>query len=130
MLIHNVDNFEFLMRSQQDTIMRMTTLDGGLHWSKLSKTNLPNPNSGIDAVTLINGKHLLVYNPTTKKGMDRGELVVATSLDGKNWQTIMTLEKELGAEFSYPAIIQSIDESIHITYTWKRQRIKYVRLKL
>ncbi len=130
MLILGVNHYDFLMRSQQDTIMRMSFFDGGAHWSRLSKTNLPNPNSGIDAVTLKNGKHLLVYNPTTKKGMNRGELVVASSNDGLHWQTILTLEKEVAAEFSYPAIIQSKDGLIHITYTWKRQKMKYVRLKL
>jgi len=130
MLIHGVNNYEFLMRSQQDTIMSITTMDGGIHWSSLTKTNLPNPNSGIDAVTLKNGKHILVYNPTTKKGLDRGELVVAISPEGKIWKTILTLEKEEDAEFSYPAVIQSKDGFIHITYTWKRQRMKYVRLQL
>ena len=130
MLIRGVDQYDLLMRSQQDTIMRMTTTDGGAHWSYLSKTSLPNPNSGIDAVTLKNGMHLLVYNPTTKKGMDRGELVLASSTDGEHWQTILSLENEVGAEFSYPAIIQSKDGLVHITYTWKRQRMKYVRLQL
>lgn len=128
MLIRGLGDYDFLMRSQQDTVMRMTTKDGGKHWSTLQKTNLPNPNSGIDAVTLKNGKHLLVYNPTTKKGMDRGELVVAISSDGNQWKTFLTLEKEVGAEFSYPAIIQSKDGVVHITYTWKRQRMKYLRL--
>ena len=118
------------MRSQQDTIMSITTMDGGTHWSNLTKTNLPNPNSGIDAVTLKNGKHILVYNPTTKKGLDRGELVIAISPEGKNWKTIHTLEKEEGAEFSYPAVIQSKDGFIHITYTWKRKKIKHIILSL
>jgi len=130
MLIYDINKYDFLMRSQQDTIMQISTLDGGKHWSTIKKTNLPNPNSGIDAVTLKNGKHLLVYNPSTKKGMDRGELVVAISSDGKNWHKIYTLEKEVGAEFSYPAVIQSKNGLIHITYTWKRKRMKHVQLEL
>lgn len=129
MLIRGVDDYDFLMRSQQDTIMRISSNNGGTNWTKLYKTNLPNPNSGIDAVTLKSALHLLVYNPTTKNGMNRGELVVASSKDGTTWKTLLTLEKEVGAEFSYPAIIQSKDELVHITYTWKRQRMKYVRLK-
>ena len=29
-------------------------------------------------------------------------------------------------EYSYPAIIQSADGLVHLTYTWKRQRVKHV----
>ena len=130
LLFHGENEYEFLMRSQQDAIMRMETKDGGKHWSALTKTNLPNPNSGIDAVTLHNGKHILVYNPTLKNGMDRGELIVAISNDGKIWTPLLTLEKEMGAEFSYPAVIQGSDGILHISYTWKRQRIKYIKLKV
>jgi predicted neuraminidase len=41
-------------------------------------------------------------------------------------QAALALENEPGAEFSYPAIIQTGDQPVHITYTWKRQRIKQV----
>ncbi len=130
LLVHGMNHYEFLMRSQQDIIMSMESKDGGLHWSDLARTNLPNPNSGIDEVTLKNGKFALVYNPTIKKGMDRGELTLANSKDGKQWNPLFTLEKEVGAEFSYPAIIQTQDGILHITYTWKRQRIKYIKVQL
>jgi predicted neuraminidase len=130
LIVHGKNRYELLMRSQQDTIMTINSIDGGANWSTLTKTNLPNPNAGIDAVTLKNGKHLLVYNPTIKSGMDRGELILASSIDGDNWVPLITLEKEKGAEFSYPAIIQGTDGLIHITYTWKRLRIKYVCIKI
>ena len=46
--------------------------------------------------------------------------------DGISWRKIATLEQEANAEFSYPAMIQTNDGKIHISYTWKRQRIKHV----
>ena len=35
------------------------------------------------------------------------------------------LENEPG-EYSYPAIIQTQDGLVHLTYTWKRQKVKHV----
>jgi len=98
-------------------------------WSKMEGTSLPNPNSGIDGVVLSDGRGLLVYNHVGKKGNQwggrRSPLNVAVSKDGMNWDAALVLESEPG-EYSYPAVIQSSDGLVHITYTWKRQRIKYV----
>ena len=91
---------------------------------EMTLLDVPNPNSGIDAVTLADGRHLLVYNHTPA---GRSPLNVAVSSDGKEWQMAVTLESEPG-EYSYPAIIQTRDGRVHITYTWKRQRIKHVVL--
>lgn len=87
-------------------------------------TSLVNPNSGIDAVMLKDGRALLVYNDTPK---GRSPLTVATSRDGREWTNIATLESEPG-EYSYPAVIQGSDGRVHVTYTWKRQRIKHAVL--
>ena len=40
-----------------------------------------------------------------------------------------TLESDPG-EYSYPAIIQGRDGDLHITYTWNRKTIRYVRVPL
>jgi predicted neuraminidase len=98
--------------------------DGGKTWTPIALTELPNPNSGTDAVTLKDGRHLLVYNHNPRpKG--RTPLNLAVSKDGKQWQAAVVIEREPG-EYSYPAIIQTSDGLVHITYTWKRQRIKHV----
>jgi predicted neuraminidase len=93
----------------------------------MTATTLPNPNSGIDAVTLKDGRHLLVYNPTTRSRNSRTPLSVAVSHDGKDWKRVLDLETAPG-EYSYPAVIQTRDGLAHITYTWKRQRIKHAVL--
>jgi predicted neuraminidase len=99
--------------------------DAGQTWSKFEPLNLPHPGSGIDGVTLADGRHLLVYNHTNR---GRSPLNVAISKDGKEWQAAAVLENESGAEFSYPAAIQTADGLVHVTYTWKRQRVKHVTL--
>jgi predicted neuraminidase len=102
------------------------SVDGGMSWSEARATELPNPISGIDAVGLRDGRILLVYNHTDK---GRSPLNVALSRDGDHWEPVLALETEPG-EFSYPAVIQSRNGDVHITYTWKRQRIKHVRIPL
>jgi predicted neuraminidase len=117
---------QLLCRTRQGRIAECWTEDGGKTFSPMRATSLANPNSGIDAVMLKDGRALLVYNDTPK---GRSPLSVATSIDGKGWRNILTLENEPG-EYSYPAVIQSDDGRVHVTYTWKRQRIKHVVLKL
>ena len=88
----------------------------------MTLTALPNPSSGTDAVTLQDGRHLLIYNHTPK---GRSPLNLALSADAKTWQAALVLESNPG-EYSYPAIIQTRDGLVHATYTWKRQKVKHV----
>ncbi len=78
-------------------------------------------------MTLKEGRHLLVYNHSE---VGRSPLNVAISPDGKAWTTALTLEEEPKAEFSHPACIQTSDGLVHVTYTWKRQRIRHVVLRI
>lgn len=128
-LQHPEGRLQVLCRTKEDVIVSSQSTDGGTTWSSLEATNLPNPNSGIEAVSLTNGKHLLVYNPL-KSGVTgwgkRSVLSLAISEDGKSWTPVADLEKEQKGEFSYPAIIQNPDGQVHLTYTWKRQKVKHV----
>ena len=116
------DKLLALGRTRQSRIFEITSEDFGKTWGAMTLTALPNPNAGTDAVTLRDGRHLLIYNHTTK---GRSPLNVAVSRDGRAWQAALVLENTPG-EYSYPAIIQTRDGLVHATYTWKRQRVKHV----
>ena len=124
------DRMQILCRSQEGVLVQSWSEDGGATWSKISKSNLPNPNAGTDALTLKDGRQLLVYNHTVRGGpypSGRNMLNVSISDDGITWQGLHALEREKG-EFSYPAVIQAADGKVHITYTFLRQTVKHVVL--
>jgi predicted neuraminidase len=124
LLVHRGGKLQALFRSRERKIVESWSDDGGNTWSPLAATELPNPNSGIDAVTLPDGRFMLIYNHTPR---GRSPLNVAVSEDGKHWQAALRLETEPG-EYSYPAVIATKDGKVHITYTWKRKKIKHVEL--
>jgi predicted neuraminidase len=130
-LTHPEGRLQLLCRSRQSYVTESWSEDGGRTWSKMAATALPNPNSGTDAVTLSDGRQLLVYNHTVKGGPHprrRERLNVAVSPDGRRWAAALTLENEPDREFSYPAVIQASDGRVHVTYSWKRRRIRHVTL--
>ena len=122
LLAYPSGRIQLLARSRQGRIVQSWSENGGINWSKLAASKLANPNSGIDAVLLRDGRALLVYNPTRFR---RSPLRVAISSDGTHWRDVLTLEDAWG-EYSYPAVIQTADGRVHVTYTWKRERIKHV----
>lgn len=130
LLTYGDGKMQIVCRSRQGVVSQSWSADGGKSWSDVTATKLPNPNSGIDAVTLADGRQLLVYNHTTRGGAfpaGRNMLNVATSTDGQHWTPVLTLERDRG-EFSYPAVIQTADGNVHITYTFGRQSVKHVVL--
>ena len=123
------DKLLALGRSRQDRVFEIRSDDGGKTWGEISLGTLPNNNSGTDAVTLADGTHLIIYNHIAgtpgKWGGKRTPLNLAVSKDGTTWQAALVFETEPG-EYSYPAIIQTQDGLVHVTYTWKRQKVKHV----
>ncbi|MCA9048065.1 MAG: exo-alpha-sialidase [Planctomycetaceae bacterium] len=130
-LQHRDGRLQVLCRTRESVISTSFSEDNGQSWSKMEALDLPNPNSGIEVVTLHDGRHLLIYNHlgAGQTGWGRrGLLNLAISDDGRVWRKVGVLEQEEKAEFSYPAIIQTGDGLVHMTYTWKRQRVKHVVL--
>ncbi len=125
---------QLLSRTQNEVIAQNWSEDNGETWSKMTATSLPNPNSGIDGVTLSDGRQLLIYNPTAKNWGDRVPLSIALSKNGKEWNRVLDLEpvrdamNKEGEEYSYPTVIQAPDGKVHIVYTWNRKTVKYVVL--
>jgi predicted neuraminidase len=118
------EGMQILCRSKQGAITSCWSQDG-LRWGRMQPLDLPNPDSGIDAVMLADGRALLVYNHTRQGRMP---LNLALSHDGMHWQPSQALEEAPG-EYSYPAVIQAADGCIHVTYTWQRRRIRHVELE-
>jgi alpha-L-rhamnosidase len=123
---------QILCRSRNTTLNESWSTDGGKTWSEMKASPLPNNNSGTDAVTLKDGRQLLVYNHllpdagwVNGKG-PRTPLNVAISKDGKQWMAALVLEDSPISQYSYPSVIQSKDGLVHIVYTWRREKIKHV----
>lgn len=129
LLVHPGNRLQALGRTREGRLFEIWSEDGGETWGEMGYLELPNPNSGTDAVTLRDGRHLLVYNhhPLNK---GRKVLNVALSRDGRNWEAALVLEHDYTKRdgFAYPAVIQTRDGLVHIAYTWNRERIKHVVL--
>ncbi len=128
-LIHPDGKLQALCRTQNNGSVATTwSYDRGESWTPLTFIDLPNNNSGIDGVSLKDGRFLLVYNHyryIKGKKKNRTPINVAISNDGIHWQAGVILEDSPINQYSYPSAIQSKDGKVHIVYTWRRQRIKY-----
>lgn len=129
-LTYGEGKLQILCRTRENVVASAWSEDNGQTWSALSATDLPNPNSGTDAVSLADGMQLLVYNHTIRESdfpAGRNMLNVAISDDGHTWHPVLTLERQPG-EYSYPAVVQSSDGKVHVVYTYRREGIKHVVL--
>ena len=118
-----------LMRSNKGAIYRSDSHDNGLNWSKPARTRLPNNNSGIDCVKDDSGRLWLIYNPVDVNWGVRHPLSLAYSKDnGKHFTEVLVPEPGNG-EFSYPAITCR-DNTLYITYTYKRKQIVFWKIEL
>lgn len=130
-LVHADGALQAVARTRQGALASTWSRDGGETWSPLGAIDLPNPNSGTDAVTLKDGRHLLIYNhsahaPETPGKGPRWPLNLALSNDGVTWRNVLTLETEpVPAGYAYPAIIQATDGLVHATWTHDRRRIRH-----
>lgn len=93
--------------------------DGGLTWSSVKDTELPNPGSGAEIRTLANGHWILVSNDTES---GRHSLAVQISADeGRTWKWKRHLEYDppgpAAGRYHYPSVIEARDGSLHVSYS-------------
>ncbi len=124
---------QVICRSQDEHLISAFSSDNGETWSDPIALYLPNNNSGTDAVTLQDGRHLLVYNHVKAKqsayvDKARTPLNISISEDGITWKASLLLVDSTIGEYSYPSVIQGKDGYVHIVYTWRRKNVKYVKI--
>lgn len=121
-------------RTRNGRLASTWSSDNGDSWTKVKLIDVPNNQSGTDAVTLRRGRHVLIYNdfgtiPGTPKG-PRNPLSIAVSDNGTDWSKVLTLEDSPIGDYSYPAIVEGRDGTLHCVYTWRRYRIAYKNIRL
>lgn len=119
-----------LLRTAHGYVWKTQSTDGGKTWAEVEKTELPNNNSGIEAVRLPDGRVLLCYNPIKGNWGARTPLDLAiTSDNGATWTTVAHLEDDpdTESEFSYPSMKLTKD-GVVLTYTWQRDRVRCWRI--
>jgi predicted neuraminidase len=128
-LKHKDGRLQILARSRNRAVLESWSRDQGMTWTPLAKTSLPGNNSGTDAVTMKDGRQVLVYNHVLPPGKlakgARTPLNVSVSKDGKTWYAALILEDSPISQYSYPSVIQTSDGMLHFIYTWRRLRIKH-----
>lgn len=125
------------MRTHSDNTVGTTySTNEGRSWKRVESAEVASPNSGLCAITLQDGRVLMVHNDATK---GRAALLISISNDnGQTYNKVATLEDEGkrfkrpgecfdpddpkaedSPEYSYPTVIQSPSRGlVHITYTF------------
>ena len=149
-LQHADGRLQLLCRSKEMHVPTSWSSDGGRTWSPLAASSLFSINSGSDAVTLQDGRHAdrLQLPGPHRRGPDnyradalagiagapsgqraRWPLVVSVSKDGVAWSKAVTLDDVPNRHgYAYPAVIQTRDGKIHVSYTFNREKVKHVVL--
>jgi predicted neuraminidase len=104
------------LRDSARTAIRTAVFDPAtLAWTKPERTDLPNPDSGIDAFTDDAGEFVLIYNPSTN---NRHALDIAASQDGLHFPRRCTLiAANTQGDVAYPVVIRARDGTWHVAYS-------------
>ena len=110
--------------SPRQRISVARTDNAALDWSSPVALDLPNPDSGLAALRLMDGRVLLIFNDSIT---GRENLQLAVSIDeGRTWRRVVTLDQVSERGVDYPFVIQTRDGLVHVVYTWKMAVTKHV----
>lgn len=104
-----------------------TSRDDGETWSAAVDTEIPNPDSSLEAIRLQDGPWLMVHNDTED---GRHRLSAALSDDeGATWKWRRAIESTTPGQgsFAYPSVIQTRDGLVHVTYSTSIGNDKTIR---
>ncbi len=131
LVVRKDGSIDAFMRDDGDEpgrIMISHSKDDGYSWTYAKKSDIPNPGSSIEVIKLKNGHWILIYND-----VDDGRYSIAAAIsndEGKSWTWKKKLDNLEGGSFSYPSMIQTKDDKIHVTYTYRlqgeRKSIKHI----
>jgi predicted neuraminidase len=104
-----------------------SSANNGESWSPVRDSEIPNPGTLCDIVTLKNGNWVLINNDTEE---GRGRLTVMLSEDeGKTWPWVKRLADDSLTRSHYPALIAGKDGLLHVTWSFfqedNRKNIRY-----
>ena len=108
-------------------VLRSISTDNGETWSYAQDTEVPNPSSSLEVISLHSGRWLMIFNDTEE---GRHRLAAAISADeGKSWPMKKYLASApVGqAEFSYPSVVQTKGGAIHVTYSFSEGQNKTIK---
>ena len=120
--------YHALMRSKNGVIYRSDADKAELVFCKAYPTAIPNNNSGIDLVKTPDGRLFFVCNPVNTAARSPISLLVSDD-EGEHFTLAAEIMREDGRELSYPAVIYS-DGELLITFTYNRESIMFVRVKI
>ena len=116
--------------SRPGRVLTASSKDEGETWSVALDTEIPNPGSSLEAIRLHDGRWLMAFNESER---GRHNMTLALSDDeGQTWKWKRRLEDspDRARSFGYPSLIQAMDGSVHLTYSYKdgKAAIQHVTL--
>lgn len=115
---HKNGTIQLFTRSSYKRILTSFLRDNGSEWSDVGLTEIPVPNSTIDAISLDDGRILVAYNHSESV---RTPLCLALSMDGYAWKLGILIDNKKD-QLTFPCLHQDESGHVHLIYTRRKTR--------